>query len=816
MKKYLLTLILPLLAIGFFSSCDDVPAPYYVLNPEEAETTITGEGTAKVPYTVGDALTIINSGNYTSDKVYVKGIVVQIDEQGGSYGNATYYIADSVNADGSVSSRLEVYRGFGLGGEKITEGYLKEGDFLIVYGQLTLYGSTPEVTQGSVLYQLNEEIRPTESEEEPSGEGTFESPYNVAKAQQLISSGEYTSSNVYVKGIVSTIQDIGTSYGNATYFISDDGSTAGQLEVYRGYGLGGEKITSEDYLAVGDTVIVLGQLTLYGSTAEITQGSKIVYLNGDENNPEDVIGDPKGSGTQEDPYNVAKAQQLISTGAYTSENVYVKGKISQIDDIGNTYGNATYYISDDGTTSGQLEVYRGYGLGGARITSSDYLKVGDDVIVYGVLTLFYSTAEITQGSQLYMLNNETSGGGGSTAEPVGSGSQTDPYNVAKAQQIISNKAYTSEKVYVKGKVSQIDDIGNSYGNATYYISDDGTTAGQLEVYRGYGLGGESIDSSTYLNIGDEVIVYGVLTLYYSTPEITQGSQLYMLNGNTSGGGSEEPADPTGDGTLDNPYNAAAATQLANSLPDNGKTDNVVYIKGKVATIKEQYGTQYGNASFYISDDGTTSNTFYVYRALYLGNEKYTSGTLIAKGDDVIICGKLTKYVSSYGATPETVQNEAYLYSLNGETGGGSEPPAPIDGEGDGSYDNPYNIAAVQSLYNSGATGTSCYTTGYIVGYIDGNSISSGATFGIPSSSETEILIAASSSETDYTLCVPVQLPKGEFREGLDLFSNSDLLGAKILVYGSIDKYFSVCGIKSPSYVEAGSKTIGTKVSKRRR
>ena len=814
---------MPLLAIGIFSSCDDVPAPYYVLNPEDAETTITGEGTAELPYTVDDALSIINSGSYTSDKVYVKGIIVQIDEQGGSYGNATYYIADSVNADGSVSSRLEVYRGYGLGGDKVTEGYLKEGDLVIVYGQLTLYGSTPEVTQGSVLYRLNNEIRPTESNEDPSGEGTFESPYNVAKAQQLISSGEYTSSNVYVKGIVSTIQDIGTSYGNATYFISDDGTSAGQLEVYRGYGLGGEKITSEDYLSVGDTVIVLGQLTLYGSTPEITQGSRIVYLNGEEDNPDNVIGEPKGEGTQTDPYNVAKAQQLISTGANTADNVYVRGKISQIDDIGNSYGNATYYISDDGSTNGQLEVYRGYGLGGARITTSDYLKVGDEVIIYGVLTLYYSTAEITQGSQIYWLNGET-GGGGSTAEPSGSGSQTDPYNVAMAQKIISNKAYTTDKVYVKGKVSQIDDIGNSYGNATYYISDDGTTAGQLEVYRGYGLGGERIMSSDYLTLGDEVIVYGVLTLYYSTPEITQGSQIYTINGEATGGGGGEvePAEPSGDGTIDNPYNAAAANQIANALPDNGKTDNDVYIKGKIATIKEQYGTQYGNASFFISDDGSTNNTFYIFRALYLGNVRYTSGEQIKIGDDVIICGKLTKYVSSSnsGSTAETVQNEAYLYSLNGDTGsgnGGENPVGPTDGEGDGSYENPFNVAAIQSIYNAGSTGVSCYTIGYIVGYINGNNIGSGATFGVPSAPETEILIAASASETDYTQCVPVQLPKGEFRDGLDLGGNPNLLGSKILIYGSIDKYFSVCGIKNPSYAEIpGVKTIGTKVSKRRR
>ena len=47
------------------------------------------------------------------------------------------------------------------------------------------------------------------------------------------------------------------------------------------------------------------------------------------------------------------------------------------------------------------------------------------------------------------------------------------------------------------------------------------------------------------------------------------------------------------------------------------------IKGKVVSIRENYTTQYGNASFTISDDGTNKGTFLVYRALYLGNKKYT-------------------------------------------------------------------------------------------------------------------------------------------------------------------------------------------------
>ena len=260
MKKIFSKLILPIMALGIFAACDDVPSPYYVLSPEDAEYEIQGEGTSEDPYTVGDALTIINAGTYTSSPVFVEGIITQIDNIDTSYGNATYYIASEsdINEDGSVNQQLEVYRGYYLNGDKFTsEDQMKVGDHVIVYGQITLYGSTPEVTQGSMLYEHNGKYSDNpESTTDPVGSGTWEDPYNVAAAKNVISTGTYTSDKVYVKGIVSKIDNIDTGYGNATYYISDDGTAAGQLEVYRGYSFGGARFASQDELKVGDEVDV--------------------------------------------------------------------------------------------------------------------------------------------------------------------------------------------------------------------------------------------------------------------------------------------------------------------------------------------------------------------------------------------------------------------------------------------------------------------------------------------------------------------------------------------------------------------------------
>ena len=145
-------------------------------------------------------------------------------------------------------------------------------------------------------------------------------------------------------------------------------------------------------------------------------------------------------------------------------------------------------------------------------------------------------------------------------------------------------------------------------------------------------------------------------------------------------GGDEPAviDPTGSGTLDDPYNVAAVLEYVNSLAADEESPQDVYIKGKVASININYNeseAQFGNAVFYISDDGANSKQFYVYRALYRGNKKYTSGATLQKGDEVIICGKVINY---RGTTPETVQSKAFLYSLNGQTEGGGVTPTAIE------------------------------------------------------------------------------------------------------------------------------------------
>lgn len=129
------------------------------------------------------------------------------------------------------------------------------------------------------------------------------------------------------------------------------------------------------------------------------------------------------------------------------------------------------------------------------------------------------------------------------------------------------------------------------------------------------------------------------------------------------GGSTTPT-AMGNGTLSNPYNAVAATNVALGLSVGSTSSQKYYIKGKISSIKYTFSSDYGTATFYISDDGTTANQFCVYGTYYLENKPWVTGNpQIAIGDDVIIYGNIT----NYSGTAETADKKSYVYSHNGMT-----------------------------------------------------------------------------------------------------------------------------------------------------
>ncbi len=260
------------------------------------------------------------------------------------------------------------------------------------------------------------------------------------------------------------------------------------------------------------------------------------------------------------------------------------------------------------------------------------------------------------------------------------------------------------------------------------------------------------------------VIYSMLALLCAAFAFTSCEDVPMPY-DQPGEGGEEPVivQPTGDGTLENPFNVAAALEYTNSLAADEESPKDIYIKGKVVTVTEEYSTSFGNGTYYISDDGTNKNQFYVYRAMYLGNKSFKNGdTQIQEGDEVIICGRVINFK---GTTPETQQKKAFLYSLNGVTAGGG------GGGGDQTAIEVTCAKAVEltNALDDGATSSEVYAvTGYITEVV-----------GSPSKNQQTFWMADTKDGGRVFEAYWANLPEGvsEFKAG-----------SKVKITGNLTKY----------------------------
>ena len=522
---------------------------------------------------------------------------------------------------------------------------------------------------------------------EPSGSGTEADPYNVAAAIEIAKamSADDAAKQVVACGYITSIDDIDTegTYGNATYYISDDkDGKANKLEIYRGYGLNGQKFNAAGATIIkeGDFVVVSGGLVNFkGSTLEFTQGSKILSINGQGGG-----GTPSTEtiGTKDDPITVAKALELTNALADNAESgeAFVKGKISKVQSYNSTYKSITYYISDDGTENNELQVYSGKGLNGADFASETDLAAGDVVIVKGKLKKYVNsktgaiTLEINQSSEIVSIVKGSGGGGGGTEASLGTADK--PLTVAKALEIVNalaDNGETETEAFVKGKISKVQSFSDKYKSITYYISDDGTENNELQIYSGKGLNGAEFAAAEDLSAGDVVIVKGKLKKYVNsktgaiTLEINQSSEIVSIVKGSGGGGGGTEASL---GTADKPLTVAKALEIVNALADNGETETEAFVKGKISKV-QSFSDKYKSITYYISDDGTENNELQIYSGKGLNGAEFAAAEDLSAGDVVVVKGKLKKYVNSKtGATTLEMNQPNEIVSITKASGGG--------------------------------------------------------------------------------------------------------------------------------------------------
>lgn len=173
----------------------------------------------------------------------------------------------------------------------------------------------------------------------------------------------------------------------------------------------------------------------------------------------------------------------------------------------------------------------------------------------------------------------------------------------------------------------------------------------------------------------------------------------------------EEVQPTGSGTAADPFNIAAVEKY---IDEGGSAETEIYVKGKVVSVKPgSFNPQYGSLKYYISEDGTATNQFYVFNG-YAGpnRTKFSGEDALKPGDEVVICGK----VDNYQGTKEFLVGN-YIVSLNGQ-GGTTTPDTPAgEAKGTGTEADPFNSVAANNLATSLGSGEVSDKEYYIKGKI---------------------------------------------------------------------------------------------------
>lgn len=263
--------------------------------------------------------------------------------------------------------------------------------------------------------------------------------------------------------------------------------------------------------------------------------------------------DPNQKGSESNPYTVTEAIALIKAGTAPSTAVCVKGKITAVTFFNATYSSLSYNIADEGS-SDVIEVYSGKGKDGANFSSKDDLKVGQTVVVKGIVKAFTKNDgtivnEIDKNSTIISIENT----GTTTPDTpaTGKGSLSDPYNVAEAIAAIKAGTAPTTQVYLTGTISDVAFYNENYKSITYYISDDGKGK-DMQVYSGKGLNGADFASKEDLKVGQKVTILGKIMKFTDKNgndimEVDKTSSIVKIEGEGTGGGEVKP-DPKPDPT----------------------------------------------------------------------------------------------------------------------------------------------------------------------------------------------------------------------------------------------------------------------------
>lgn len=237
--------------------------------------------------TVNEAVNIakkLKPGEISEQKYFIKGWVTGFNRNESfntdfpRYGNDFVYL--SSRQDGEGTKTFYAYRLLGKFGAKLPDlECVKIGDFVVISCYMTNYNGIYESSGACFVYQSNNAHFNETFPAFPGCPAPKEGELSVTDAEKIALTLEkkaMTTETYKVRGVVTSVDVVDPSYGNATFNISDGLSYA---TCYRLKYKGGAKFTNVNQVAVGDTVLVEAKIQNYNGTCEPTQGNVIESTN---------------------------------------------------------------------------------------------------------------------------------------------------------------------------------------------------------------------------------------------------------------------------------------------------------------------------------------------------------------------------------------------------------------------------------------------------------------------------------------------------------------------------------------------------------
>ena len=454
-----------------------------------------------------------------------------------------------------------------------------------------------------------------------------EDAIKVAKATGETATTKY----YYVKGTVASFRDAPSSYGNVSYYLTPATANGDKFLVYRATLTNGGKVTDDD-IWVGAIVTAKVKIVNYNSKVpETSQGGEITNVEGTKPTIQTI------EATVAQALTACKALDANST---STDKYVITGYITAVTSSGFYMGDTKGKVTP---TNDDFLVYGWSGDTAAKCTLNAKVKVTT------TLKYYKSSTDETK------YNYET--GTIDSVEVLEEGDAPvtiESINVATALTKTNalDDGATSEAQYdITGYVISVDSAySTSYKNMSITIADAADATTGLTVFRT--KIGDGVDYSKVV-AGAKVTIRGYLKKYVETdseagtstvtPELVSGTITALTEAVT-------PEAKTIEATV------AEAVTAAKALASNAtSTDNYV-ITGYVTKISGAYSSNYGNMSFYMSDDLDDPNASFI--AYQVACTAEVSATIVS-GAKVKVSGKLT----NYNGTPETVGRGAAKVEL---------------------------------------------------------------------------------------------------------------------------------------------------------